>query len=1046
MEFIRFFLLKPAIVGAIITAVMVVGLTSLFQIPIQLTPDVETPKLTIETSWFGASPYEIEKEIIIKQEKVLRNLPGLERLQSESSPGRGRIILEFALDTQLEDAILHVSIELDQVTGYPENVKRPRIITSGSNASPIMWTQLRPLGPLPESIDKYLKFAEEEVVPEFEKIPGISHARVFGGRTQEVQILIDTEKLASYHISISQLINRIRQENVDISGGSIQEGKREYIVRTLSKYRNVQDLEKLIIKTQQGQHIYLKNVAEVKIGYKLPRASVLINNEYSLVIPLYREHGANVLEVTEKAIAVIERINKQKLKPRQLQLRRLADQRYYINSAISLVIKNLVLGSVLAFLILIVFLGNLRSAVVVVLSIPISVIGTFFCLLMLGRNINVISLAGMAFAVGMVVDSAIVVLENIDQYRLKGFGLFESALQATHEVWGAILASSLTTVAVFLPVLFVQEKAGQLFADISIAICSAILLSLAVAVMVIPSLYQWLLGSHKVLTTEERAQSKSPYNWIRRHAGNLVELVLRGLQWLIKSWWKTVLCLGITLGLSAYAIYYFTPKLEYLPKGNRNLIFGILIPPSGYNTGEIARIGSFLMEKLEPVIQGKDPNYPQIERIFYVGFGTRAFMGVIAKDPQRVQELIPLMKKVLSEVPGMYAIASQASLFERGLSAGRSIDIELYGDRLKDITQVGQSLFQKIRTILPGSQVRPIPSLEIGTPEIQVLIDVERASELGLSTQELGLIVDVYTDGRKIDEFTDTGGNILDITLASADQRVRSISDFSNLSIFTPTQQRVTLSSVARIVETVGPNQINRIAQERAITLRVSPPEDLSLDEALTRIQVEIVDPALSEYSHVDGFRIELSGTADEFTKTRKALQTGFLVALGITFLLLLVLFEDFLAPLVIMGSLPVAGAGGMIFLALTNRYLAPQSLDVLVMLGFLMLIGIVVNNPILIVHRALYLIRKETIPLSEAIIEAVRSRIRPIFMSTMTSVLGLCPLVLVPGAGSELYRGLGSALLGGLLLSTFVSIFFVPLFFALMENCKSLFRPSPSH
>ncbi|MBF0286461.1 MAG: efflux RND transporter permease subunit [SAR324 cluster bacterium] len=1041
MALIRFFLEKPAIVAALIAFVIVSGLTALLQIPIQLTPDVETPQLTVQTIWPGASPYEVEKEIVIKQEEALRNVTGLVQIRSESWPGRGQIILEFAIGTDLDNALLRVSNELDQVVDYPENSLRPRILTSGINSSPVVWTQLSTTEGNPRPIGEYFKYAEEEIAPEFEKIPGVSQTRIFGGREKEIQILFDSEKLATYHISISALINTIRKENIDISGGSIDEGKRKYVVRTLTKFRNVQDLGNLIIRKNEGQSIYLRDVAEVGIGYQSPTASVLINNQFSMVLPVYREHGANVLEVTEKVIETIERLNKQKLAGEKLKIQRLSDPRYYINSAIRLVINNLFIGGFLAFCVLLLFLGDFRSSLVVILAIPISIIGTFVFLHAFGRNINVISLAGLAFAVGMVVDSAIVVLENIDQYRLRGNSLYDSALKATHDVWGAILASSLTTMAVFLPVVFVKEKAGQLFADISIAICSAIMLALVVAVVVIPSLYMWLLKGKKIEVLQEGEKTFSFYQGLRKKAGRLVNFCLSALRWILKTWKHKFIFLVSVLLVSVLLIYAAMPKLEYLPGGNRNLLFGYLIPPSGYNTEEYERIGRFLMKELDPYLKGEEPNYPQIDRVFYVGFGTILIIGAVSKDPQRVSELIPVINKTLSKIPGMYGVTQQSSLFERGLAAGRSIDIEIYADHLEDITRVGQGMFGQIRGIIPGGQVRPIPSLEIGTPEIQVLLNPERAAAMGLSTQELGLIVDVYTDGRKIDEFVENDGNILDITLASKDNRVKSVADFSSLSLTTPSGQRIPIASVAEIVEQVGPNQINRIAQSRVITLRVSPPENISLDEALHLIEDKIVTPALEKNKNMPGFRIELSGTAGDFTKTRLALQTGFLIALGITFLLLAVLFENFFYPLVIMGSLPVAGAGGMLLLSAINHFVAPQPLDVLVMLGFLMLIGIVVNNPILIVAKALQLIRNENFSQNEAVLEAVKVRIRPIFMSTMTSVLGLLPLVVVPGAGSELYRGLGSAVLGGLLLSTLVSIFFVPVLFSFFIDLQEGFQ-----
>ena len=1039
MNFIEFFLKKPALVGAIVTFILALGAKSLIEIPIQLTPDVQTPTLTVQTIWPGASPKEIEKEIVIKQEEVLGGIPNLEKISSESTPNQGRVILEFVIGTDLNDAILRVSNELDQITNYPENANRPRILSSGSNSSPIVWMRLAPLENNSVPIDEFQKYAEDKIVPEFEKLKSVSEVRVYGGKPREIKVTFDSEKLAFYRIGIDQLIRAIRQENVNISGGTISEGKREYVIRTLSSIREFKDLESLILKKEGGNKVYLRDVASVSLSFKSPRSRVLYNDTKALILPVYKVHGSNVLEVTDQIIALIDKINRKQLKNQKLVLNRLADQRYYITNSISLVVGNLVIGSLLAFFVLLLFLGNFRPAVVVLLSIPISIMGTFVCLQAFGRNINVVSLSGMAFAVGMVVDSAIVVLENIDEYRLRGYKLYDAALKATQEIWGAILASSLTTVAIFLPVLFVKEKAGQLFADIAIAISSSILLSLLVAVAVIPTLYKWILGDKKVPTREERQTSKSIYNRMRRLIGKLVDWSLRFLGWILVSWTRKLVFLGIVLWASWAAIFYLSPKLEYLPSGNRNLIFGILIPPPGYNTEEVERIGRFVMKELKPAMEGKIAGLAEIDRVFYIGFGTRLIIGGAAKDPERVKELIPIFKRALSKVPGMYVITTQSSIFERGLSAGRSIDVNLHGNDLETLAGIGGGLFMKIRKIIPGSQIRPIPSLEIGTPEIQVLLDRERAAEHNITTAELGTIIDIYTDGRKIDEYTDSSGNILDISLLSKDKRVQSVADFSSLTIVTKSKQRIPIATIATVTETVGPNQINRIDQKRAITLRVTPPDNLSLEDAMKRLQSEIVEPTLAANQYLEDFDIRLSGTADDFTKTRTALQSGFIAALGITFLLLVVLFEDFLAPLVIMSALPIAGAGGMVMLYLINQFLAPQSLDVLVMLGFLMLVGIVVNNPILIVHRSLYLMREENMDITTAVIEGVRSRYRPIFMSTLTSVLGLMPLVIIPGAGAELYRGLGGAVLGGLLFSTFLSLYVIPIIFTILEKSKKM-------
>lgn len=1036
-----FCLKKPVLVAVVVLFVLLGGIWALLSIPIQLTPDVETPTIHVRTLWPGAGPYEVEREITQRQEEFLNNLPNLVHMKSDSLPGQASIDLEFEIGTDMDAAMLRISNQLDQVPSYPENALRPTIIASGSGARPIIWMQLRTLDGNPRSSRTYKKFAEDQIRPQFEKIAGVSEMRVYGGRDPELQVRFDPTRLSLYGISIGELIARIRAENVDISGGTLSEGKREYTIRTLSRHRTAEDMQDLIVRSDARGTVYLKDLADVAIGYKTVGSNVLTNDGVALVLPVYNETGANVLQITQEVNATIERLNRGILAREGLVMKSMSDPEYYITSAIDLVLTNLYLGGFLAVVVLYLFLGNLRSALVVALAIPISIIGTFVFMKVLGRNINVISLAGLAFAVGMVMDAAIVVLENIDKKRAAGMPLAEAALKATTQVYGAILASSLTTVAVFLPVVFVEDQAGQLFRDIAIAICCAIVLSFLVSTTVIPPLYRFLFSG-------SNGEIASPVNGLTRRlqgiGGRSVDFLISVLHWVqIRVWRKLAVVGGISL-LAVIVVYALMPKMEYLPPGNRNLLLTILFPPPGYSPEETEAIGRGITEDLRPALNGELEGLPGIERIFYLAFGTSLIMGTVSDDPKRVQELIPVLNKAVSKIPGLGGFTSQTSLFERGLGAGRSIDVELYGDDIPRIAGVAAQLFGKVRQALPGSQIRPLPSFELGSPEVRVIPRAQRASAAGLSAAELGLIVDIYTDGRKIDEFTLGNGETIDLSLMSGTDHLRTISDFENQPLLAPNKRYVTIGAVADVIETVGPQQINRIDGNRVFTLRVLPPPETSLEEALQVLQEQIAAPAMEDFADVPGFRVALSGTADAFTKTRQSLQAGFLVAIAITVLLLVILFEDLLSPLVIIAALPIAAAGGFIALWLINTFVADQALDMLTMLGFLMMIGIVVNNPILIVSQALTLIREEGAHLYDAVLAAVQSRIRPIFMTTLTSVFGLLPLVLMPGSGSELYRGLGSAVLGGLVLSTVVSVLFVPSLFSLIQDLQGLFRRQP--
>ena len=496
-----------------------------------------------------------------------------------------------------------------------------------------------------------------------------------------------------------------------------------------------------------------------------------------------------------------------------------------------------------------------------------------------------------------------------------------------------------------------------------------------------------------------------------------------------------VLVVVTLIGTSLIAAWSLLPKTEYLPTGNRNLIFCVLLPPPGYNLDELIEVGHQIEDILRPRWEA-EPGSPEaealgplVDRMFYVASGRSAFMGVIGQDDKTVKNLIPIIRNPLFTIPGMIAIVRQSSLFQGG--SGRAIDIEITGPDLDRLVGLGGRIFGQVNQVVPGAQARPIPSLDLGNPEVRILPDRIRASEVGLSARDIGVAVNAIMDGALVDGYQYQGEEI-DLTLRGVDDWFRT-QDIGQMLIHTPSGRMVPISSVARIEVTTGPEQVNHIDRSRSITIQVTPPETTPLETALDNIQRQIVDPLVQSGEVVPPYAINLAGTADSLKRTRESLQWNFVLALIITYLLMASLFESFLYPFVIMLSVPPAAAGGIVGLAIVNALIGYQPLDILTMLGFVILIGVVVNNAILIVHQTMNNLREnENLDPKEAIRDAVHSRVRPIFMSVITSVFGMLPLVLFPGAGSELYRGLGSVVIGGLIVSTIFTLFLVPTFLSL--------------
>jgi len=1013
------------------------GGIALFRLPIQLTPNVEQPQITVTTFWPGASPHEIEREIVDEQEEQLKSLQGLREMESSSADSVGTVTLTFQLGTNLDTALLKVSNALEQVPSYPADAEKPVIRSVDVNANAVAWFILLPMkeGGFEGDISTLFDFADDFIKPEFERVEGVAVSNIYGGREREMHVILDPAKLAVRQITPNQLAAALERENRNYSGGDFDEGKRRYVVRTVGEYGSPEEIEDVVVAVRNGAPVYVRDVARARLGYRKAFAQVFFFGGQVLALNAIKEPGSNILEVMDALKETVRRLNRDLMHAKGLQLVQVYDETDYVNSAISLVRSSLYVGSFLAIAVLLLFLRSVTSTLVIAVSIPISLIGTFLMMAWFGRTLNVISLAGLAFASGMVVDNSIVVLENIYRHRQMGKSRFAAAHDGAVEVWGAVLASTLTTIAVFIPVMFIKEEAGQLFGDIAVAISCSVGLSLLVCITVVPSLSARIL--HAAEEDHERRGFHNLWGGVRL-AERWAEWVRDSVRW-INTTTARRLAVILTFTLASVGLSWaLMPRAEYLPVGNQNFLFGLVLPPPGYSLDEVASLQEVYEKELSHLWQLPEGT-PEavalpgggIRGFFYVALNNIAFMGARANDPLRVVELIPEFQKANAKIPGAIAVVSQASIFERGFGAGRSIDVEITGPELEHLIALGGEVFQKVVQLMPGSQARPIPSLDLGNPEVHVVIHRRRAAELGISNRDLGLAVSALVDGAKASDYQDEGKEI-DLKIMAETDAPLHTHLLEQMPIATPGGRLVTLGSVADVRVAGGPVEIDHRERQRSITIQVTPPERMPLEGAMATIDGEILGP-MRDAGRLGGlYRTRMTGTADKLVQTGRALWWNFLLALVITYLLMAALFESFLYPFVIMFSVPLAALGGFLGLAAVNLFLTYQAMDVLTMLGFIILVGTVVNNAILIVHQSLNHIRDEGMPAAEAIVEATGNRIRPILMSVGTTVFGMLPLVLFPGAGSEIYRGLGSVVIGGLTVSTLFTLFVVPAMFSL--------------
>jgi HAE1 family hydrophobic/amphiphilic exporter-1 len=936
------------------------------------------------------------------------------------------LTLELEVGADLDEALVRVTNRLTAVSGYPEAAEEPSVETADDTGPPLAVVAIRRLDGQP--VDAYRTWLAETVLPELQRIRGVGDIRHLGGRDTIFLVDFDPHELASRGISVPALAARVRSEVRDVSAGDITLGRRRLLVRTMAVDPRPERLAQIVLRTgTDGTPVRLGDVARVSLGLRDATGIAMSDDRPSMVLLMSRESGTNVLEVTELVRARVDELDEELFRPEGMQIEVISDQVDYIEGALELVEQNLLIGALLAILTLFVFLRSTGASAIISLAIPISVFGTALGMAILGRSLNVVSLAGITFAIGMVLDNSIVSLESIDTWRRRVSDPKRAAYLGIKEVWGALIASTATTAAVFIPVIAWEGEVGQLLRDIAVAVSFAVITSLLVSVWVIPG----LAGKVLKATGGETGGKPTPAAKARAAIG-------RAVGWLTRSSAKSLAAVITSVVVCVAFAWLALPPIEYLPKGNRNLVFGILVPPPGTSVAELERVGARVQADVVTHIGHSEDGAPAISRSFFVGSPERIFAGAVAEDPERVGEMLAWLREVQGQIPGYISFATQASLFGRS-AGGRSIEVNLAGSDIGTLTAVGGRLFAALREALPGAQVRPVPSLDPGAPELRAYPRRGESAPLGMDTQSLGLTVDALVDGAVIGELGPPGEPQLDVVARAVRGDGRHIDDASALRsapVVAPDGSVVPLGVLADLREELGPTVIRRIERRRALTLEVAPPDDIPLERALAIVENDVIAPLRAEGAIPSDVRVSYSGTAGDLEIAQGQFANVLLLALVICYLLMSAVFEDFLAPIVVLVTIPLAAAGGVGALRLVDAFLAPQPLDLMTALGFLILIGVVVNNAILVVDGALARLRHGD-ALEDAVRAAVEGRVRPILMTTLTSLAGLLPMVLLPGSGSELYRGVGAVVLGGLTLSTVLTLFVVPSFFVLVWRLR---------
>jgi len=1040
---------RGILVTVVVLITCILGIVASTKIPVQMIPDLEVRTITVQTGWPGATPQDVEKEILIEQERYLRSLPNLKRMISSAGMGSARIELEFPFGVDVNEALIRVSNALSQVPAYPENVDQPRLFSSSFSSNAFMHFRLIPLpgNPMQLDIDMLRDFADDYVRPRMESVPGISQVDVRGGAARQIQVKVDTARLAQRGVSLSQVRDAIRARNSDASAGDLESGEARFLLRVVGRFEQLSDLENLIIDRNENSTLLLKDIAEITLDHYETRSLSFADGQRSLSLSVRRESGSNVIAIKEALLPLVDELNESLLVQNGLSLKLASDDVQYVSNSLENVWFNLALGALLATLVMFFFLRSGRSTLVGVLGIPVCTIAAFLALMAFGRTINVISLAGVAFAIGMTVDNTIVVLESIMQFRKKGLSRYRAAVEGVKEVWPAVLASTATTVLVFAPILFIEQEAGQLYSDIAIAISGAIIASMLVAIFVIPV-------AMANLGKEQYVPGKSLQlgdGWMKLVAVFTASRVR-----------ARALALGFLLVILGSA-WILMPPAEYLPEGEEPKAFSSMFAPPDYNLSEMENIGADLRDyfkdhlNADPVAfeAGETDMPPLAYYSMSISIGRIWFLSAPV-DPNNIHAMMDAITAKFRSYDNMRAFSSRGSIISSNDGGTRAVAVDLSGININDLYSAADAVYEEAENVFDQPQINSDPSsLTLSQPLIEIRPRWQRLAELGISNREFGYAVAAISDGAYVDEFI-LNDDKVDIFMFSGAGNQQTIEALSAEPLSLPQGGLIPLNAVADLVESKNSDSVRRVDGQRTVTVYIIPPREVALETAEALVRHELLPKLWQDGRIAQGVNVSISGAADQLEATKAALSGNFLVAIVLCYLLLVAIFTHWRYPVFILATVPLGMAGGLLGLIAVNGVNtalatfgmggAYQPFDMITMLGFLILLGTVVNNPILIVDQTRRFLDQGKL-VQDAVRQAVQKRLKPILMSTATTIFGLAPLVLIPGEGTELYRGVGVIVMCGIFVSTFLSLTFLPaLLMGLLKNTPDQKTASPAN
>ncbi len=1035
MSIPRFAIHRPVTMFMISAVITLLGLISLTRLPVDLMPEFEQPTLTVRTGYAGVGPLEMEELITRPMEQAVSAVPGLTRVESSSSEGNSQVRLNFDWGSDLSEAADEIRTRVDRIRNrLPEDADPPTIFKFDSNSLPIM--QIGVEGDYdPVTLREVV---ENEIAPRFERIDGVAAVTVNGGLRRQIHVELSKEKITGLNLSVNTVVQTLRQENQNTPLGEIYQGDSTFLVRSQGQFQSVEDIRNLVILTRQGVPVYLRDIAEVKDTTEQRRSFMRIDGKDAVQIQVQKQSGKNTVAVANGVRAEVERVNRE---VKDLRMLVMQDNSSFISRAINNVQEHAVIGGILVVLIIFAFLRDFRSTLIVCTSIPVSVVGTFALLYFGGFTLNTMTFGGLALGIGMIVDAAIVVLENTHRHLHMGKDKVTAAIDGSEEVWSAILASTLTHIAVFIPLLFLSGTASIMFTQLSVVVMFSLAMSLFVAVTIVP-----VLCSAWLKTPDEEAADSGIMGRFYRASERGLAAMDAGYAWLIRLalHHRPTVLLGAVALTALAAVLYPRVGVELLPQTdegevniNAELAVGTRIEPTEQVLLRLEGMVKDLVPEAKTIITNGGGGGGNNFQGGGGGGGGNTNRGqirlMLVPRDQRTRttdEISQALRQNLSGLPGVVVRANPAGgnfQLARLLGGGGGgqggdsrLSLEIRGHDLDDARRIAVDARRVMETTPGIADVRL--GQEEGRPEISVRVDRPKAAMLGLTVSGVATTIQTNVAGTTAAQFRERGNEYpVVVRLREADRE--EVSDVGEVLLNTPSGQVVPAKNLMVTTRDSGPVQINRKDMER-IT-RVQAEIEVSLSDA-----VKAVQDRLGEVRLPPDFSIGFGAEVEEQAKSFQQLQLVLILAVLLVYAVMASQYESLRDPFIIMFSIPVAAIGVVGSLLITNTPFSMQAY-----IGIIMLAGIVVSNAILLVDYINTLRQRDGMGLREAVELGGRTRLRPILMTSIATMLGLVPMAMGLGDGGELQAPLARVVIGGLLASTLVTLVLVPAVYTLFEE-----------